>query len=209
MPIENILPYPFHSIRKIRVNVSWFRKSHTCRNFNQEQLRKFILVLSTGRNWTYAALRKAIALFWPLFLEDQDRWWTFLNYARLKHECNFCSMLRHIGCLPFTWEARLVEIVRKNFSWKITFGARAFHWPGDRKLLKLKTRYLNSKVAILQPWKAEKCKWSKMDGLKRSNRSKRTTFSSEPFISKTFWLGDQKRCSIYIYPELPELLCKW
>ena len=56
----------------------------------------------------------------------------------------------------------------------------------------------------------KKCKWNKINRLKRSNRSKRTTFLSRPFIPVIFSLGRPKMCVPFIFhSELPESLCQW
>ncbi len=56
----------------------------------------------------------------------------------------------------------------------------------------------------------KKCKWNEINRLKRSNQSKRTTFSSKPFIPVIFRLGRPKMCVPFIFhSEILECLCKW
>ena len=96
----------------------------------------------------------------------------------------------------------------KNVGWKIPFGARAFHKAEDRALKYDREKYVAKSLELVQ--KQKKCKWNELDRLKRFNRSKRTTFSSKPFIPAIFWLrGPEMNVPFIFHPKLPESLCKW
>ena len=97
---------------------------------------------------------------------------------------------------------------RKNVGLKIPFEARAFHYLEARALKYDREKYVAKSLELVQ--KQKKCKWNKLDRLKRSNRSKRTTFSSKPFIPAIFRLGGpEMNVPFIVHPKLPKSFCKW